>query len=308
MNNMNYPAFLKNGDKIGLISTARKVQAKEIILATETIHKWGYETVIGNHLHEVFHQFAGTDQQRAADLQLMLENTEIKAILCLRGGYSTLRIIDHIDFSTFVQNPKWIAGYSDITVLHSHIHSLFDLPTLHSTMPIHFMEDFSDTMATSTLKAALCGNLKQLEYTILSHPLNRIGQCKGKLIGGNLSILYALCGSISDIDTDGKILFIEDLDEYLYHIDRMMLNLKRSGKLANLAGLIIGGMSDMKDNLVPYGKNAYEIIAEHVSEFTYPVCFNFPAGHIPDNRSIILGHTYELVINDTNSLFTPLPF
>ena len=207
-------------------------------------------------------------------------------LFCARGGYGTVRIIDHIDFSIFKTKPKWIAGYSDVTALHSTLHNL-NISSLHSTMPINFANNTSNSL--ESLKQALFGN--KIAYNFQRHELNRAGETKGKVVGGNLSIIYSLLGSNSDINTDDKILFLEDLDEYLYHLDRMMMNLKRNGKLSKLAGLIVGGMNDMNDNTIPYGKSANEIIAESVSEYNYPVAFNFPAGHISNNNTIILGQT-----------------
>jgi muramoyltetrapeptide carboxypeptidase len=226
----------------------------------------------------------------------MLDNNDVKAIISARGGYGTMRIIDKLDFSDFVKNPKWIVGYSDITVLHSHIHNL-GIETLHATMPINFTKNAE---AAESLRRALFG--ESLTYEADQHVLNRRGIAEGELIGGNLSLLYALIGSASDIDTAGKIFFIEDLDEYLYHIDRMMLSLKRAGKLDKLAGLIVGGMSDMKDNLVPFGKTAEEIIYDAVKEFDYPVAFNFPSGHIERNLAVVLGRNMKMEVEEVTRL------
>jgi muramoyltetrapeptide carboxypeptidase len=227
------------------------------------------------------------------DLQTMLNDPLIKAVISARGGYGTVRIVDKIDFSQFKKTPKWIVGYSDITVLHSHVNNL-KIETLHATMPVNFTKNLE---ATESLRKALFG--ENLNYQIEAHPMNKKGGAQGIVVGGNLSLIYALTGSVSDIDTNGKILFIEDLDEYLYHIDRMMMNLKRSGKLSNLAGLIVGGMTDMKDNTIPFGKTAEEIIIDAVKEFNYPVCFNFPAGHVDKNMAIYLGREAKLKVADT---------
>ncbi len=291
------PAYLKEGDKIGLISTARKISRDELQEAIECIKSWGLEVVLGENLFNNYHQFSGHDDERSKDLQSMLNNEDIKAILCVRGGYGTVRIIDDIDFSHFQKTPKWLAGFSDITVLHSHIHKL-NVATLHSTMPISFSSNTYE--AVKSLKDALLG--KDLNIRIDHHRLNRIGEAKGKIVGGNLSILYSLTGSPSDLNTDGKILFIEDLDEYLYHVDRMMMNLKRSGKLSNLEGLIVGGMTKMNDNSIPFGKDAESIIKDAVSEYNYPVCFGFPSGHIKDNRALKFGVVAELKVDKQSSL------
>ncbi|MFN4233747.1 MAG: LD-carboxypeptidase [Bacteroidia bacterium] len=286
------PTYLKKGDKIGIVATARKISEAELAPAIKIIEEKGLVPVLGNNLFGQFHQFSGTDAERCADLQQMLDDESIKAIIVARGGYGTVRIIDSLDFTAFAKHPKWIIGYSDITVLHSHINKTLGIATLHATMPINFLQD---SFATETLFKALFG--EKIHYTFNAHPLNRNGLAEGELVGGNLSLLYALCGSVSDLTTDGKILFIEDLDEYLYHIDRMMMNLKRSGKLSRLKALVVGGMTDMKDNSVPYGKTAEEIIAEHVAEFDYPVCFNFPAGHIKNNYALKLGATAYLKVD-----------
>jgi len=291
------PAYLKKGDKIGVLACARKISADEIQPAIDILNSWGLEVILSKNLFCVDNQFAGTDEERAEDLQAMLDNTSVKAVISARGGYGTMRVIDKIDFTQFKKNPKWVLGYSDITALLSHINNI-GIETLHATMPINFTKNAE---ATETLRKALFG--EHLNYTVNAHPLNRKGTAEAELTGGNLSILYALSGSVSDINTKGKILFIEDLDEYLYHIDRMMLNLKRSGKLDDLAGLIVGGMSDMRDNTVPFGKTAEEIIFEAVKEYNYPVCFNFPAGHVDRNLALYFGRKVKLKVAETVELF-----
>lgn len=287
------PPYLQKGDTVAIIATARKISMEELQPAVAQLKNWDLEVVLGKNIFCVDNQFAGTDAERAADLQWALNDSKIKAIFIARGGYGTVRIIDHIDFSVFKLHPKWVVGYSDITVLHQHINQNFGVASMHATMPINFTKNEE---ATESLRRALFGN--PIEYSVASHSLNRIGEAKGELIGGNLSLIYALCGSKSDIATKGKILFIEDLDEYLYHIDRMMLNLKRSGKLENLSGLIVGGMTDMKDNTVPFGKTAEEIIYDAVKEYKYPVCFNFPAGHIDRNLTLIMGEKIAFTVKD----------
>lgn len=285
---------LKKGDKIGIISTARKINSKELKYAIETLEKWGLKVVLGRNIYASNNQYAGNDNQRIEDLQHMLNHTEIKAILCARGGYGTVRIIDHLDFSIFKSNPKLIAGFSDVTVLHSHLHNL-NISSVHSTMPISFK---SNTAASiESLKNALFG--ENIDVKCDGHPLNRHGKASGQIVGGNLSILYSLIGTPTDIDTENKILFIEDLDEYLYHLDRMMTSLKRSGKLSSLKGLVVGGMTKMNDNHIPFGKTAEQIILESVSEYNYPVCFNFPAGHIDNNLALKLGENIRLDVGKT---------
>ncbi len=281
------PDLLRLTNKVGIISTARKISPAEVQPAIDKLQSWGLEPILGKHLFSEYHQFAGTAEERAADLQEMLDNPEIKAILCARGGYGTVQIIDRIDFSEFKKNPKWVVGYSDITVLHSHIHRHCGVQTIHGTMPINFPDTMRENTATESLYNALFYG--DNEYRIPQHPLNRPGKARGELVGGNLSILYSLLGSPSDVSTIGKILFIEDLDEYLYHIDRMMQNMKRNGKFDHIRALLVGGMSDMNDNAIPFGKTAEEIIMDVLGDTDFPIMFNVPAGHIDDNRALIIG-------------------
>jgi len=293
------PEKLKIGDKIGIISTARKISLEELKASILILESWGVEIVLGQNLFEKNNQFSGTVGQRTADLQSMIDNDSIKAILCARGGYGTVQIIDNINFSSLKKKPKWIIGYSDVTVLHSHLNNL-GIASFHATMPINF-ENNSDKCLES-LKNSLLGESNRIECK--SNIFNCLGEVDAEIVGGNLSILYSLLGSISDIDTEGKILFIEDLDEYLYHIDRMMMNLNRNGKLAKLKGLIVGEMNDMNDNEIPFGKSVEEIILEHTKGYDYPICFGFSAGHINDNRCIKLGVKSVLKITENGvSLF-----
>ena len=287
------PPYLKKGDKIGIVSPARSITFDEVHPAIRFFQRHGLEVVLGSYIFSRFHQFAGTDEQRRKDFQQMLDDDKIRAIICARGGYGTVRIIDKLDFTKFCEHPKWIVGFSDVTVLHAHINRQFGIETLHAAMPVNIQaEKQGDTL--QTMVNALCGY--RISYTLKKQALSRAGNADGLLIGGNLSILCNLMGTPSEPDTAGKILFIEDLDEYLYHIDRMMMNLKRAGKLARLTGLIVGGMSKMKDNLIPFGLTANEIIAETVSEYNYPVCFDFPAGHVEPNLALILGRKATLTV------------
>ena len=288
------PPFLKYGDKVGLVATARKISLKELDEGISLLKSWGLEPVIGRTIGAEDHQYAGSDALRTLDLQEMLDNPEIKAIWCARGGYGTIRIIDHINFYKFVKYPKWIAGYSDVTVLHNQLHKI-GFKTIHGTMPIS-LEDNS-AFAKASLKGALFGDQMNIKYPTKNH-LNRKGSSSGILVGGNLSMLYSMCGSHSDLDTEGKILFIEDLDEYLYHIDRMIMNLKRNGMLDNVAGLLVGGMTKMHDNSVPFGKTAQEIVLEAVEDCDFPVAFDFPAGHVDDNSALVMGAQVRLVVTD----------
>lgn len=291
------PPYLTAGDKVAIVAPARKVTPLEMDKAISTLRSWGLQVVTGTHLFGAYNQFSGSDNERAEDFQLMLDNQEIKAIFCARGGYGTMRIIDKLNFTQFEQYPKWIVGYSDITVLHSHIQVQHGIETLHAIMPINFADEGNE-LALESLRKALFG--ESLTYNFEGHKLNKTGSINGILTGGNLSILYALAGSASDVQTDEKILFIEDLDEYLYHIDRMMMNLKRSGKLSRLKGIIVGGMTKMNDNAIPFGRTAQQIVAEYAQEAGIPICFNFPAGHMNDNRALLMGREIQLTIEDTN--------
>jgi len=293
---MRRPDLLKLTNKVGIISTARKISKEEVQPAIDRLQQWGLEPILGKHLFSEYHQFAGTVDERAADLQEMLDNPEIKAILCARGGYGTVQLIDKIDFTKFMQHPKWVIGYSDVTVLHSHIQRHCEIETLHATMPINFPKVARENNATESLYNALFYG--DNEYRIKAHPLNKVGKAQGQLVGGNLSILYSLLGSPSDVDTIGKILFIEDLDEYLYHIDRMMMNMKRNGKFDHIRALLIGGMSDMNDNAIPFGKTAEEIILDVLGDVKFPILFNVPAGHIEDNRALVIGGNTLVEVND----------
>jgi len=284
------PPFLKEGDAVVIIATARKISDEELNPTIEILNSWGLKPELAPNLFKSHYQFSGSDKERTEDLQWALDHKTAKAILIARGGYGTLRIIDNVEFSEFKKNPKWLIGYSDVTVLHSHLQSI-GIVSLHATMPVNFLKHEN---ATLSIRQLLFN--ERVHYSIPVHPLNKLGCVEAEVIGGNLSLLYALSGSPSEVDFTNKILFIEDLDEFLYHIDRMMLQMKRSGKLKDLAGFIIGGMSDMKDNSISFGKNAEEIIHDAVAEYNYPVCFNFPAGHIDENMAFYLGEIGHLEV------------
>ncbi|MCF8331662.1 MAG: LD-carboxypeptidase [Bacteroidales bacterium] len=290
------PPVLKKGDKIGLISTARKINEQELNAAVSVFEGWGLSVEKGKNIHASWNQFAGTDSQRLEDLQYMLDNPEIKAVVCARGGYGTARIIDPVDFSRFRTSPKWIVGYSDVTALHSHIQTNFGIETLHAVMPLNFPQDQSMNDSVLSLKKALFEG--HLEYKINNYEVfhdNDFGKIEGILTGGNLSMLYSLIGSDSDIATNDKVLFIEELDEYLYHVDRMMLNLKRSGKLSKIQALMVGWMNDMNDNSVPFGQTAKEIIKSNMADIPVPVVFGIPAGHQEPNLALILGRKIRII-------------
>jgi muramoyltetrapeptide carboxypeptidase len=294
------PPYLKKGDKIAIVAPARSIAFEEVHPSIRLFQKWGLEVVLGINIFSKYNQFAGTDKQRLSDLQQMMDDPSIRAIICARGGYGTVRIIDQLDFTGLFRHPKWIVGYSDITVLHSHIQRHCGIETLHATMPFNMKDPDRTVQNAEFLRKALFG--EKIFYSKHITFSSRTGLSKGELVGGNLSILYSLMGTSSELDTTGKILFLEDVDEYLYHIDRMMINLKRAGKLKDLKGLIVGGMDRMRDNEIPFGKTAQEIIFEAVSEYSYPVCFDFPAGHGEENGALILGRNVLFIVDENIEL------
>jgi len=296
------PSPLKPGDCIGIIAPARRVLQQEVQPAIRYFTSKGFMVKTAPHLFAGYHQFAGTDEQRANDLMEMIEDKTVKAILCARGGYGSVRLLDHINFRKLQQNPKWIVGYSDITVFHNLLNGWYGLESIHGPMPFNFPADGTSNESIDTLLRVLMGENPQ--YTVSPHHLNKLGKAEGTLVGGNLSILYGLSGTNADINAQGRILFIEDLDEYLYHIDRMMMNLKHSGKLGGISGLIVGGLSEMKDNHTPFGFTAHEIVANTLKEFNIPVCFDFPAGHVDPNLSLIMGRRVNLEVSNKGAVVT----
>ena len=296
---MKIPPSLQKGDTIAIVSTARKNIDDNLKPAIDLLHSWGLEVVIGKTIGLDNNQLAGTDAERAADFQQQLDNPNIKAIWCVRGGYGTVRMIDLLDFTKFKQSPKWIVGFSDVTVIHSYINNL-NIATIHGAMPITVGKASLESI--ESLRKSLFG--ESLNYEIPFDAANRLGNAKGEIVGGNLSILYSLMGSNAQIDCKGKILFIEDLDEYLYHIDRMMMSLKRCGCFDGLNGLIVGTMTKMKDNDIPWGKNANQIIEDVTKGYSFPILYNFPAGHFRDNRALIFGKQVSLELNTTTSKLT----
>lgn len=295
------PQSLSPGDAVAIVTTARKISVAELVPAIELLKKWGLVPVLGDSIDAEDNQFGGNTLVRTTDFQAQLNNPKIKAIWCARGGYGTVKIIDNIDFSEFIKQPKWIIGFSDVTVLHAHVHRL-GIQTIHALMPITVGS--STTEALQSLKNELFGS--ENKYIIPSKLINKTGIEEGVLVGGNLSILYSLLGSPSAIDTHGKILFIEDLDEYLYHIDRMLVNLKRNGYFEGLKGLIIGGMTKMNDNDIPFGKTVSEMILDTVSRYDFPVVFDFPAGHINNNNTLCLGKKVRLNVAENTTVLTQI--
>lgn len=267
------PRYLTEKSRIALVAPARKISKEEICYAENWIKEKGFVPVYDERLFVEYHQLAGDDEFRASVFQHYLDRDDIDAIFCVRGGYGTIRIIDRLDFSRFAGNPKWIVGYSDVTVLHAKMQQL-GYQSIHATMPINFPNNTQESL--DTLYDALTGNLDKMQNF-------------GPIVGGNLSVLYSMLGSDLFPETDGKYLFIEDLDEYLYHIDRMMMALKRAGKLARLKGLVVGAFTQMHDNTIPFGMTCKEIISEKVECYDYQIVWDYPAGHIDDNRAIILG-------------------
>lgn len=291
------PEYLNKGDRIALIAPAGKIAGEIVAAAIQTLEQWGLEVVRGQYLLKGNFQYAATDRERMHDLQQALDDPSIRAILCGRGGYGSIRIIDALNFNKFRHQPKWIIGFSDITVLHAHIHTNFGIETIHGPMASGLAREDE---ASDSLRSSLFGSLQT--YAIQNHPLTRPGKGSGELIGGNLAILTSLLGSASDINTDGKVLFLEEVGEHLYRIDRMMWSLKRAGKLEHISGLVVGGMTDIPDSQETFGKTALQIVAEHAGDYKYPVCYNFPAGHQQDNRALILGRHVALNIDQTTRI------
>lgn len=284
------PAYLKKGDKIAIVCPAKKLP-RSIAYEISVFEAWGLKVVIGKTVHASHNQFAGDDELRARDLQTYLDDPEIKAIIAGRGGYGTIRIIDELDFTAFKDHPKWIIGFSDITVLLSHVLAQFGIQSIHGQMPYTF--DTATPESLESLRRALFGENLSYEYSSGVFP-NRVGEAEGVLIGGNLTLLVMLQGSASEIDYTDKILFLEDVGEHEYSIDRMMRMLKRSGKLAKLKGLIVGAFNEVEVETIPFGSTPEEVIWDIVKEYDYPVCFNFPAGHIDDNRTMVVGASVQL--------------
>jgi muramoyltetrapeptide carboxypeptidase len=292
------PPYLKKGDTIGLVCPAGYMAAEKVITCVNTLNEWGYKVKIGKTVGgDSATYFSGTDEERLFDFQQMLDDDEVKAILCARGGYGTGRIVERIDFKSFRKQPKWIIGYSDITVLHCHIYTNYYISTLHAPMAAAFNEEGFKNEYVLSLRKALEG--KKLKYQCTAHDFNRRGEAVGELLGGNLALLAHLVGTSSDIKTSGRILFIEDVGEYSYNIDRMMYQLKRSGKLSRLAGLIFGGFTDSKDTDRPFGKPVADILYDAVKEYDYPVCFDFPVSHTDSNYALKIGTGCKLKVGKT---------
>jgi len=288
------PPYLKKGDAIGIAATARKITEEEIFGAISAMNQAEFRTVLADNIFSVSDQFAGSDHQRADGVNQLLRNPEVKAIWCARGGYGSVRLIDKIDWDAFAATPKWLCGFSDVTALHNHLQQDLNIQSIHAEMMLGFNKNTA--AAHQSLLNALVG--LENSYVFKGNLLNVNGRAQGEIVGGNLSVIYSMLGSRAQLNTAGKILFLEDLDEYLYHIDRMMMALKRAGMLESITALIVGGMSDMRDNAIPFGKTAEEIILDAVAEYDFPICFNFPAGHVKDNRALVFGATAEIEIGE----------
>lgn len=291
------PAYLQKGDMIAIVAPAGILKNRKYVIdkAKELAESWGLKVVIGKHVFTQANHFAGTDEQRCQDFQEALDNPKIKAIWSARGGYGSVRILDQLDFSKFKENPKWIIGYSDITAFHNHVHNL-GVETLHAMMGTSMQDDPVDIAETiETFRKALFG--EELKYTIKSSKENRNGTAEGVLVGGNIAILASMLGSDSQLNTDGKILFIEEIGEYKYAIDRMLQSLKRAGYFNKVKGVIVGDMTKIRKNTTPWGSSIEQLILDVVPN-DIPVLFDFPAGHEPDNRALIMGRTVKLSVTD----------
>lgn len=295
-NEMIIPPYLKKGDIIGLVCPAGFMPLEKVQTAIDTLQQWGFKVKTGKTVgNESKNYFSGTDDERLDDLQQMMDDKDINAIMCARGGYGMGRIIDDINFNKFRKNPKWIIGFSDITVLHSHLFAKYKIASLHAPMAAAFNDEEYKNEYVQSLFHALVGT--ETNYKCEAHEFNKVGLAEGRLIGGNLSLLAHLVGTGSDIKTKNKILFIEDIGEYIYNVDRMMYQLKRSGKLDKLAGLVVGKFSDMKDTELPFGQTAEEVIRDVIREYDYPVCFNFPVSHEKENYALKIGVKYSLTVD-----------
>jgi len=285
--------------RIKIVSPAKSMEKNHIDYAIQFLEKHNFEVSISENCLGQHHYFSGTDRERLTDFQNALDDNSIDVILCARGGYGCIRIIDELDFRNFIKQPKLIIGFSDVTVFHNHIHTNFNLPTVHASMPLNFNDNSIESL--QSLVDVIDG--KQLKYDFESHLLNQNGEANAVVAGGNLAIIYALIGTNSDLNLDNKILFIEDVGEHIYAIDRMMWALKKSGKLKKIVGLIVGGLTNINDTDTPFGKTVEQVILDSVSHLNIPVCFNFPAGHIDDNRAVVLGEMASLSVNERGVVY-----
>jgi muramoyltetrapeptide carboxypeptidase len=298
------PPYLQKGDTIGIVCPAGYMPKENFQTSIDILQQWGFEVKPGKTAGSQFHYFSGTDEERLQDLQQMMDDDAVHAIFCARGGYGMSRIIDDLNFKRFVKHPKWIIGYSDITVLHAHVFQEYKIATMHAPMAGAFNEEQYKNKYVQSLKNALQG--KPAEYSVKLNKLNRQGECEGRLVGGNLSLVAHLVGSRSSFNTKNKILFLEDVGEYLYNIDRMLIQLKRAGMLDKLAGLIFGGFTDLKDTTVPFGSTIKDILLHHVKEYNYPVCFDFPVSHEKENYALKVGVKHRLSVTTQSVQLTEI--
>lgn len=295
------PPYLKKGNTIGITCPSGYMPKANADKCIQTLQEWGYDVMVGKTLDSKSkNYFSASDEDKIAELQAMLDDVNIHAILFGRGGYGMSRIIDKLNFKKFKKNPKWLLGFSDITLLHSHLHTNCKIASIHSSMASAFNLKNNSPICIESIKNCITG--KKTKYTSEFYAKNKTGNTKGKLVGGNLVLLTTAIGTSSDVDTKNKILFIEDIGEYLYSIDRMMYQLKRSGKLKNLAGLIVGQFTDIKDTDRPFGKSLEDLILDAVKEYKYPVCFNFPISHGKENVAVKIGVDYELKITNSKTI------
>lgn len=296
------PPALQTGDTIGIICPSGSMPLDNMQTCIQQLQNWGYRIRMGNTPGKSFNYFSGTDDERLNDLQKMLDDENIRCIFCARGGYGLSRIIDKINFEKFLQHPKWIVGYSDISILHAHLYQQYGVASLHAPMAAAFNGDGWQSEYVQSVRNALSGIT--YEYHCEAYKLNRAGTAKGTLLGGNLCLLAHLIGSQSSPDTRGAILFIEDVGEYIYNIDRFMLQLQRAGMLQQLAGLVVGSFTDMKDTVIPFGESVYDAIYDKVKDYNYPVCFKFPVGHAPENYALKHGLFHELQVSESYATLT----
>lgn len=292
-------APLKKNDLVYITAPAKAIEGEHILFASNFFEKAGFKVEIAKHCLGQHHYFSGTDAERMEDLQYAFDNPEIKAIICARGGYGSIRILDRLQWASMIREPKWIVGFSDITIFHHRLFR-FEIPSIHATMPLNFATNSKEAM--ETLLACLKG-----ENSTISCPfqlVNKLGEVSGELVGGNLSILYSLLGTDDQIDYNGKILFIEDLAEHLYHLDRMMYAFKKAGVLDKIKGLVVGGMTDMQDTAIPFGQTVEEILLNHFQFRNIPIAFGFPIGHFDDNRAVIQGGEYVFKVTPEISSLT----
>jgi muramoyltetrapeptide carboxypeptidase len=292
------PEYLKPGDEVAIVSPSFFIGENKLTEAVTFLEKWGLKVRIGKHAAMINGPFAGSDEERFSDLQEMTNDPSVKAVFCSRGGYGLSRIVSRIDFSPLINNPKWYVGFSDITVLHLWLNEVCGIISIHGEMPLNYNNEAKSPQTFSTLKSSLFGNPYKLEWegTFL-----RAKEAYGEVTGGNLSLVYSLLGTPAEISTQGKILFIEEVGEYYYHIDRMITSLKLAGKLNGLSALVIGGFNKTEEATIPWGRTIEETIADSVKEYDYPVFFNFPAGHVPDNRAFYIGRNAKITVTGKKS-------